>query len=59
MSCHHIGKGMNAVVSEVINLLNDNEINLEAARKIIAVCRKGVHWCDGNKDEAISCISRC
>lgn len=59
MSCHDIGRGLNTVVETTIGLLENNEISKDAARKIISSCRKGVHWCDGNEDEAIDCIRRC
>ena len=59
MSCHNIGEGMDSVVEKVISLLDDNKISTEAAREIIAACRKGVYWCDGNEDEAIECIREC
>lgn len=58
MSCHNIGKGMNSVVKVVVELLDDKIIEVEPARRIIAACRKGVNWCDGNEYEAIDCISR-
>lgn len=61
MSCHDIGRGMNSVVKKVIFLLDNNKISTESAREIIAACRIGVNWCDGNEDEAVECIrkSRC
>lgn len=59
MSCHDIGRGMNSVVVKTICLFDDNKISLEAAQEIIAACRKGVHRCDGNEDEAIASIRRC
>lgn len=59
MSCHDIGRGMNSVVDKVIVLLDDGYVSLEAARAIIAACRKGVYWCDGNEYEAVASIRRC
>lgn len=59
MSCHNIGRAMNSVVDAIISLYDNNEIDLEAARKIIAAARKGVHRCDGNEYEAIESIREC
>lgn len=59
MSCHDIGRGMNSVVEVAIDMYDDGELSLEAARKIIAAARKGVHWCDGNEYEAVDCIREC
>ncbi len=59
MSCHDIGRGLNSVVKKIIELLENNNISKEAAKEIIIACRKGVHWCDGNEEEAIECIRRC
>ena len=59
MSCHDIGRGMNSVVKVVIELFDSGKMELEATREIIAACRKGVNWCDGNEYEAIACIRRC
>ena len=54
MSCHNIGRGMASVAKVVINLYESNQINKGAAVRLIHACRKGVHWCDGNEDEAMN-----
>lgn len=59
MSCHDIGRGMNSVVEIVIKLFDEGKIEKDVARTIIAACRKGVYWCDGNQEEAIQSIRRC
>lgn len=59
MSCHNIGAGMNAVVEKVVWLMDENKINVEAAREIISKCRTSVWWCDGNEYEAIESIRKC
>lgn len=59
MSCHDIGRGMNSVVKVVIELLDSKCLDSDVAKAIIVACRKGVHWCDGNEDEAIESIRRC
>lgn len=59
MSCHSIGRGMNSVVDQVIEMYDAEELTLDAAKKIIAKARKGVHWCDGNEWEAVASIRRC
>ena len=53
MSCHDIGRGMASVADVVIELYEGGKINKEAAMHLIHACRKGVHWCDGNEDEAM------
>ena len=40
-------------------LFENEEIGLNACKKIIVACRNGVYWCDGNEDEAIACIIDC
>lgn len=47
------------MVDLVVGLMDDGDISVKAARAIIAKCRKGVYWCDGNESEAIACIRRC
>ena len=59
MSCHRIGLGMNSVVEKSIEMFENEEISLNACKKIIVACRNGVYWCDGNEDEAIACIIDC
>ncbi len=53
MSCHEIGNGMASIASAVIDLYEKNQVNKDVAISLIYACRKGVHWCDGNEDEAI------
>lgn len=43
MSCHNIGMGLNSVVDLVVDLMDDKEISVKAARAIIAKCRRGVY----------------
>ena len=59
MSCHDIGRGMNAVVRRTIRLFNDNRIGFNETKIIIASCAKAVNWCDGNASEAVDYISGC
>lgn len=59
MSCHRIGLGMNSVVEKSIEIFENEEIGLNACKKIIVACRNGIYWCDGNEDEAIACIIDC
>lgn len=59
MSCHDIGRGLNQVVREIIDLFDKEEISKEAARKIISTCCMAVNWCDGNEYEAIDHIIKC
>ena len=54
MSCHRIGLGMNSVVEKSIEMFENEEIGLNACKKIIVACRNGIYWCDGNEDEAIA-----
>ena len=50
---------MSSVVDVVVNLFDHKKLELDVARTIIASCRKGVHWCDGNEYEAVEGIRRC
>lgn len=59
MSCHDIGRGLNSVVTTVLELYDKNQIAMGAAREIIAACRRGVYYCDGNEEEAVFVMSRC
>lgn len=61
MSCHDIGRGLNSVAMVVIDLYDHGEITIDAARKLLHQCCKGVHWCDGNEYEAVACCreNRC
>ena len=59
MSCHRISLGMNSVVEKSIEMFENEEIGLNACKKIIVACRNGIYWCDGNEDEAIACIIDC
>ena len=49
MSCHDIGRGMSAVSKTVLDLYEEKQISKESAMRLVLACRKGVHWCDGNK----------
>ena len=46
MGCHRIGLGMNSVVKEAIEMFENEEIGLNACKKIIMACKNGVYWCD-------------
>ena len=53
MSCHDIGRGLNSVTQEIINQYNLGKFDKDTFRILLNKCRKGVHWCDGNEDEAV------
>ena len=53
MSCHDIGRGMSAVSKTVLDLYEEKQISKESTIRLILACRKGVHWCDGNEEEAL------
>ena len=53
MSCHDIGRGMASVANVIIELYEGGQIGKDAAIRLVCACRKGVHWCDGNEDEAM------
>lgn len=59
MSCHDIGRGINTIVERIVELYDEGKYSTETARDLIATSRNGVHWCDGNEDEAVECIRRC
>ena len=56
MSCHDIGRGMASVANVVIELYEGGQIGKDAAIRLVHACRKGVHWCDGNEDEAMQTV---
>ena len=58
MSCHDIGRGLNSVVDVVVELYDHGKISRDAALKITHAARNGVHWFDGNEDEAVDSILR-
>ena len=53
MSCHDIGRGLSSVVKVILEKLDSGEISANTARDLLYACRKGVHWCDGNENEAM------
>ena len=61
MSSHVIGHGINEVVETAVTMFEKFEISVNACKKIckeiIRACKQGVHWCDGNSEEAIACIN--
>ena len=57
MSCHDIGRGMDSVARIVAEMYTNGEITKEVAFRLFYALRKGVHWCDGNEDEATASIS--
>lgn len=59
MSCHDIGRGLNSVVRRTITLYDEGKVSAEVTKEIINACAKGVHWCDGNEDEATAYIRDC
>ena len=58
MSCHDIGRGMDSVAKIVAEMYINGEITKEVAFRLFYALRKGVHWCDGNEDEATVSISK-
>lgn len=53
MGCHRIGLGMNSVIKETLDMFENEEIGLNACKKIIIACKNGVYWCDGDENDAI------
>jgi len=56
MSCHDIGRGMASVANVIIELYEGGQIGKDAAIRLVRACREGVHWCDGNEDEAMETV---
>ena len=54
MGCHRIGLGMNSVVKEAFEMFENEEIGLNACKKIIMACKNGVYWCDGYESDVIA-----
>ena len=57
MSCHDIGKGMNWVAEEVVELYDAGRLDVEVALDIIATAVRGVYWCDGDSQDATETIN--
>jgi hypothetical protein len=47
---------MASVANVVIELYEGGQIGKDAAIRLVHACRKGVHWCDGNEDEAMETV---
>lgn len=45
---------MNSVVKEAIEMFENEEIGLNACKKIIMACKNGVYWCDGYESDVIA-----
>ena len=56
MSCHDVGRALNSVTEIVIRQYEKGQITKDAFRIILRSCRQGVHWCDGNEDEAMQAL---
>lgn len=56
MSCHDIGRGMNNVVSYIMDAYREKRLDRRTARELISVARRSVHYCDGNEGEAVECM---
>ena len=54
MGGQRIGLGMNSVVKEAIEMFENEEIGLNACKKIIMACKNGVYWCDGYESDVIA-----
>ncbi len=59
MSCHNVGRALNNVVREVMNLYDAGDISKDAAKRLALRCCRSVAWCDGSEGEAIDYISAC
>ena len=59
MSCHDIGRGMDSVTKVVIAMFDNEELTRDAALKLFTALKNGVHWCDGNENEAVASIIHC
>ena len=52
MSCHDIGRGIDAIMEKVLEMYDEGKIFKEAALEMVKVFPKAVNWCDGNEYEA-------
>jgi hypothetical protein len=52
MSCHEIGRGVDVIMRQVLDMYDEGKISKEAALEMVKKFPKAVHWCDGNEDEA-------
>lgn len=56
MSCHDIGRGLNTVSKEIIDLYNKGKITIKVAKTLLKTAKVAVNYCDGNEFEAIACL---
>lgn len=56
MSCHNIGRGLNVISEEVIQLYEEGQLSKEITTKLLYACRIGANWCDGIEEEAIKSV---
>ncbi len=54
MSCHDIGRGLNMVTKNVMELYDEGKLGFEDVKKLLFTIEKGVHQCDGNEYEAVA-----
>ena len=52
MSCHAIGKGIDTIMCQVLEMYDDGKISKDAALEMVKKFPEAVNWCDGNEDEA-------
>lgn len=57
MSCHNIGEGLDTVTEKIYNLYENEKISIDAARDLLRVTQKAVHYCDGNEYEAVEFLT--
>ena len=58
MSCHEIGRGVDVIMRQVLDMYDEGKISKEAALEMVKKFPKAVHWCDGNEDEGLYLSAR-
>ncbi len=57
MSCHDIGRGVDFIIQNVLDMYEHGEISKEATLKMIRTFPRAVHYCDGNESEALEYLT--
>lgn len=57
MSCHDIGRGVDFIIQNVLDMYEHGEISKEAALKMIRTFPQVVNYCDGNESEALEYLT--
>lgn len=58
MSCHDIGRGVDFIISKVLDMYDDGKISKEATLEMLSEFPSAVNYCDGNEYEALETLTK-